>query len=38
MTLSRNIEEIHMAVLNVNQYGMVHAPEFPGTARYISAL
>ena len=27
-----------MAVLNITQYEMVPAPEFPQTARYISAL
>ena len=37
MALSRNIEEVHMAVLNICQYEVVPIPEFPGTARYISA-
>ena len=32
-----NIKEIHMAVLNIMQYELVPAPEFPGTAHFISA-
>ena len=38
MALSRSIEEIHMAVLDITQYELVPAPEFPGITRYISAL
>ena len=38
MALSRIIEEIHMAVLDIAQYELVPAPEFPGTTRYIPAV
>ena len=38
MTLSGNIEEIYMGVLDITQYGLVSAHEFPGTARFKSAL
>ena len=38
MALSRNSEEIHMAVLDIMQYELGPAPEFPGMARYISLL
>ena len=37
MDLFRNIEEIHTAVLDITRYELVPTPEFPGTARYISA-
>ena len=36
MALSRDIEEINIAVLDITQYELVPAPEFPGTARYTS--
>ena len=35
MALSRTIGEIHMALLDITQYELVPAPEFPVTARYI---
>ena len=38
MTLSRNIKEIHMAVLDISQYELVPAPQFLGTARHMWAL
>ena len=38
IALSRNIEEIHMAVLGITEYELVTVPEFPRTVRYISPL
>ena len=35
IALSRNIEKIHMAVLDITQYELVPATEFPGNTHYI---
>ena len=38
MALSRSIQEILMAVLDITQYELVVTSKLPGTTRYISAV